>query len=77
MSTLPVLPFWQARSFWAMSLTVILTLCNAAGVDLLGRLGTDEAGVLSAIDMTLPVATAFWAWLERRAPRYQLGLSAK
>jgi len=71
---LPTLPFWQARSFWATLLTAVLTVANALGIDVLARLGTDEAGILAAIDAVLPVLTAFWAWMERRAPNYKLGV---
>jgi len=71
---LPTLPFWQARSFWATALTASLTIANALGVDVLGRLGTDEASIMHTVDAVLPVATAMWAWMERRAPNYKLGV---
>lgn len=70
--SLPSLPAWQARSFWAVILTAILTVCSAFDIDLLGRLGTTENGVLDAIDTLMPIATAIWAWLERRAPNHRL-----
>lgn len=74
MTDLPPLPFWLARSFWATLLTGILTICAAFNVDLLARFGTDPDGALAVIDALLPMATAVWAWLERRNPAFRLAL---
>jgi hypothetical protein len=74
---LPVMPFWMARSFWATLLTGLLTIAAAFDIDVLARFGGSEEGALAVIDHLLPVATAIWAWFERRAPNYRLGLSAE
>jgi hypothetical protein len=69
---LPTLPFYLARSFWATVLTAVFTVANALQIDMLQRLGIGEGDALAALDALLPVATAFWAWLERRNPGYRL-----
>ena len=67
---LPTLPFYLARSFWATLLTAAFTVANALGIEIVAGIG--EADALAAVDALLPVATAFWAWLERRNPAYRL-----
>ena len=69
---LPTLPFYLARSFWATLLTAAFTIAHALGIDIFARLGIGEGDALAAVDALLPVATAFWAWLERRNPHYRL-----
>ncbi|MEN2979973.1 hypothetical protein P7L78_09135 [Tistrella bauzanensis] len=80
-SPLPPLPVWQARSTWAQALLVASVVANAAGIDLFGALA--EIGLGTSPDQVVetgvtiwqtvaPVAFGLWAWLERRAPSYQL-----
>lgn len=84
--TLPVLPMWQARSFWVQLLLALTVMLNAQGVDLMGALGvlglgsTPEAVIdtgartVNAVQQLLPILLAIWAWLERRAPNFRLSL---
>lgn len=75
-SPLPELPVWHARSFYAMLLTVTTIGCNAIGFDFLAfadELGLEnEPEILDTVETLAPYIFALWAWLERRAPRYQL-----
>ncbi|MGZ9811268.1 hypothetical protein ACXN5S_12470 [Pseudoroseicyclus sp. H15] len=83
-SELPDLPAWQARSFWAMLLSVVVVLCTLVGFDVLGWLGEIGAGgteeavletgdrVVAAWQLVAPLVLGFWAWIERRAPNYRL-----
>lgn len=71
---LPTLHFWMARSTYAMILTAVSTLALAFNIDLLGQFGTSEGQILAAIDAILPIASAFWLWLERRNPSFKIGL---
>ncbi|MDT8856445.1 hypothetical protein RNZ50_15735 [Paracoccaceae bacterium Fryx2] len=85
--TLPVLPVWQARSFYAQLLLFAAVMLNLAGIDLFAVLGQIGAGstpeevlttgdrVISAWQQVAPLAFGLWAWVERRAPNYRLGLS--
>lgn len=82
--TLPELPFWQARSFWAQLLLVLSVLANAAGFDLFGTLrdmgiGSNPDEVMatvnrigSALQVLSPIFFGIWSWLERRAPNFRL-----
>lgn len=82
--TLPELPFWQARSFWAQLLLVASVLANAAGIDLFGALremgiGANPDEVMatvtrigSALQVISPILFGVWSWLERRAPNFRL-----
>lgn len=77
--SLPALPAWHARSFYASLLLLATVLCNAFGYDLwpaLQRvgLGNSDAEVVDRIMMLAPLAFGFWAWWERRAPHYRLTL---
>ena len=80
-SPLPPLPVWQARSTIAQILLVGSVAANALGIDLIG--GLSEIGLGSTPDQIVdkgisiyqtvaPVAFGLWAWIERRAPSYQL-----
>jgi hypothetical protein len=84
-SQLPVLPFWYARSFWAQLLLAGAVILNTMGVDLFALtaeigLGTDPHAIIatgeqaiSAFQQLLPIVFGFWAWIERRAPKFRLG----
>lgn len=75
-AALAPMPFWQARSFWLTLVTILVTVFGAPATDLIAALGF--ADVTQAVDWimaTLPVVTALWAWLERRAPTRRLVLS--
>jgi hypothetical protein len=84
---LPTMPFWQARSFWATLLTVIVTLLNLNGIDLYAitcsAVGAcDEAAVLALGDQAVtlaqevaPAILGVWAWFERRSPHFELGMT--
>lgn len=75
--SLPPLPAWHARSFYA-SLLMIATVCaHAFGFDLMAffarRFGLpDQGAVLDFVDALMPIAFALWAWIERRAPHFRL-----
>lgn len=73
--SLPPLPVWQARSFWASLLLVATVAANAFGVDLAAHLGDPDTLLDRGAAMAqalAPVAFGLWAWLERRAPNYRL-----
>lgn len=77
--TLPALPAWHARSFYASILLAVTVLCNVVGLDIwpmLQRLGLGgtEGEVVDKIMMLAPLAFGLWAWWERRAPNYRLAL---
>lgn len=75
-SPLPPLPAWHARSFYAQLLLVATVLAPALGVDFDGMLvamGLSAPEQLIDLAMTImPWLFGLWAWLERRAPKYQL-----
>ena len=80
-SPLPTLPVWQARSTIAQALLIGSVAANALGVDLIGvaaeiGLGSTPDQIadtgISIYQTVAPVAFGVWAWLERRAPSYQL-----
>ena len=83
-TTLPELPVWQARSFWAQLLLVASVLANAFGIDLFAALremgiGSNPDEVMatvtrigSALQVLSPAFFGIWAWLERRAPNFRL-----
>jgi hypothetical protein len=71
---LPPIPFWLARSTYAMILTAVTTLAAAFNIDVLARFGTTEGGILAAVDAILPLASAFWLWMERRNPHFRIGV---
>lgn len=79
--SLPTLPVWQARSFWAQLLLLASVLLNGFGIDLMGLfqamgLGDNPDAVIdtsiSIWQAVAPVIFGFWAWWERRAPNYRL-----
>lgn len=71
---LPPIPFWAARSTYAMILTALTTLAAAWNIDLLARFGTSETAILAAVDAILPLVFAVWMWAERRNPHYRIGV---
>jgi hypothetical protein len=71
---LPPIPFWLARSTYAMILTAVTTLAAAFNIDILARFGTTEGGILAAVDAALPLASAAWLWFERRNPHFRIGV---
>ena len=75
-TSLPALPFWRARSWWATLIAAALALSSAFGFDLLGAAGAaDEAALTDRIMEIVTAAAVIWAWGERRAPNYRLTLS--
>ncbi len=74
---LPAIPFWLARSTYALALTAITTTAAAFDIDLLARFGTSEAGLLAAVDAALPFVSAVWLWLERRNPSARIGVKTE
>lgn len=79
-ASLPILPAWHARSFYASILLLLTVIANTLGYDLmpvLGRLGLGSTpdGIVDKIMTLAPLAFGFWAWWERRAPNYRLSLA--
>lgn len=79
--SLPTLPVWQARSFWAQVLLMASVVLNAAGIDIMSLfqamgLGDNPEEVvehsISIWQTVSPVVFGFWAWWERRAPNFRL-----
>lgn len=75
-SPLPQLPAWHARSFYAQLLLVATVVAHVLQIDmdaLVARIGLDTPDQLVDLAMTvMPWVFGLWAWLERRAPNYQL-----
>lgn len=81
---LPPLSPFRARSFYAMILTLLVTVCTGYGIDLFAwteamGLGADQDAIIetgeravSLIQVIVNVLAAIWAYLERRAPNYRL-----
>lgn len=83
--SLPPLPFWQARSFYAQLLLAASVLLNTLGVDLMGFLAATGFGAtpdevvargVSIWQALAPLGFGLWAWFERRAPNYRLVIGA-
>lgn len=81
--SLPPLPFWQARSFYAQLLLAASVLLNSAGIDLMAILKSAGFGAtpdeviargVSIWQALAPIVFGLWAWFERRAPNYRLTL---
>lgn len=78
-NTLPTLPAWHARSFYATLLTAVTVSCNIFGFGFLSflsnlGLGETEPEVLDNIELLMPVLFALWAWFERINPSFHLTL---
>jgi len=81
---LPSQQAFKVKSTWLLIVTVLVTLCNAVGFDLMGSLCdaglgcTAEAVVatgertVNLIQQLIPIGTSIWLWLERRAPGLRL-----
>ena len=68
---LPVLPFWQARSFWLTLLAVAAPVLSAVGLD------WPWVAHPSTVDLIMQVIggiAAALAWRERLAPNFRLGV---
>ncbi|WP_126975054.1 hypothetical protein [Frigidibacter oleivorans] len=81
-ASLPVLPAWHARSFYASLLLALTVIGNAFGWDPLPwlahlGLGTTPDQVVEKIMLLAPLGFGLWAWWERRAPHYRLSLSLR
>ncbi len=72
--SLPPIPFWLARSTYAMILTAVTTAAAAFDVDSLARLGTTEGGLLAAVDGALPLVSAAGLCAERRKAQLRFGV---
>jgi hypothetical protein len=70
-SDLPVLPFWQARSFWAAVLAVLAPILSVLGID--WPAASDPATVDRIMQVIGAVAAAL-AWQQRVAPNFRLGI---
>jgi hypothetical protein len=70
-AALPVLPFWQARSFWLMLLAVLAPIISALGFD--WPWVTNPATV-DLIMQAVGAIAAAGAWQARLAPHFRLGL---
>ncbi len=79
--TLPTLPFWQARSFYAQALLAVSVALNTMGIDLMGWLAVIGFGAtpdqvvergVSLWQALAPILFGLWSWWERRAPNYRL-----
>lgn len=85
-TTLPTANALGVKSFWLLLVTVLVTACNAFGFDLVGSLcevglgcTADEVAskgnrAVSLIQQLIPIISAVWLWLERRAPNFRLTL---
>lgn len=81
---LPEAPAIGVKSFWLLLITVLVTACNAFGFQLLPSLCEVGLGCTpeevasrgqnaqSLIQQLIPIGTAIWLWLERRAPKFRL-----
>lgn len=69
---LPVLPFWQARSFWLTLVAVLSPVLSALGLD--WPWVTNPATIDLIMSLVVSPAAAVFAWRERLAPSFRLGL---
>ena len=81
---LPEASAFGVKSFWLLLITVLVTACNAAGFQLLPSLCEVDLGctaedvvargemAVGLIQQLLPILSAVWLWIERRAPNYRL-----
>lgn len=79
--SLPTLPIWQARSFYAQALLAISVVLNTMGIDLMGFFSASGIGAtpdevvekgVSIWQALAPIVFGLWSWYERRAPNYRL-----
>lgn len=83
-TTLPEASAFGVKSFWLLVVTVLVTACNAFGFALLPSLCevglgctaqevvSKGSGAANLIQQLLPILTAIWLWMERRAPNLRL-----
>lgn len=77
-SPLPVMPAWQARSFWLTLVGSVLTIAATLNFDLLGMIGVEsETALVDLIMQAVGLIAFVWAWFERKTPTRQLSLSPK
>lgn len=70
-SDLPVMPFWQARSWWMTLLAILAPVLSLMGVN---WPWVSDPATVDIIMQLVGGASAALAWRERLAPLYQLGL---
>lgn len=75
--TLPPLPIWQARSFIAAVLLLVIFVAKMFGVDLPAwfashGFGSTPVQVTESILALIPPLLVIWMYLERLAPKYRL-----
>jgi predicted membrane chloride channel (bestrophin family) len=68
---LPVLPFWQARSFWAALMAVIAPIAAMAGIN---WPWVSDPATVDRIMQVVGAISAAIAWQQRTAPNFRLGL---
>jgi hypothetical protein len=74
-SPLPELPMWQARSFWLTLVAAAAQVAALSGFDLFGFFGAaDDQAFTDSIMQIVSAVAVVWAWLERRAPNFKLGV---
>lgn len=76
-SSLPEMPAWHARSFYASLFMALSLVANMIGVDFLAwtseiGLGDTKKEVLDQVELLMPLLFALWAWIERLAPNFKL-----
>jgi hypothetical protein len=83
-ASLPSLPVWRARSFWAQLLLLAVGLASLLGIDLLASLSAMGLGdspeevlatgerAVAAANVILMIGAGVWAWVERQAPHHRL-----
>lgn len=81
---LPAASALRVKSTWLLIITVLVTLCNAVGFDLMASLCDAGLGcsaeaivetgghAVNLIQQLVPIGTSIWLWLERRAPGLRL-----
>ena len=67
---LPVLPFWQARSFWLTLLALLAMILPALGLD---WPWVNNPATVDRIMQMVGAVSAALAWRERLAPRFRVG----
>lgn len=67
---LPVLPFWQARSFWLTLLAFAAPILTALGIQ---WPWVSDPATVDTIMQVVGAVSAVLAWRERLRPNFQLG----
>lgn len=74
-TSLPVLPVWQARSFWLTIIAASTALGAVFGVNPLEAAGfADESAAADAIMQIVTAVSVILAFGQRMAPNFRLGL---